>query len=186
MAIRVHPVKSLAAVEVSRAEITADGLTGDRSSVVVDDRTGEPLRERTAPGLGTVAPSGDVQVDQDAIRAVLGRPVRVVPADRPQVMVGAVHLVSRQSLERAAVGDVPDGCSAADPRANLLVDVPGQDERTWVGREVVVGSVRLRVTRTPQHCLGVYCEVLVPGPVALRDAVRVVSASAPSGGPGRG
>jgi hypothetical protein len=83
-----------------------------------------------------------------------------------------VHLVGRGAVERAARGDVPEGCSAEDPRANLLVEVDG-DERTWVGRTLVVGGAVLRVTRTPKHCLGVYAEVTTPGPVALGDEVRL-------------
>ncbi|HJX43043.1 MAG TPA: sulfurase, partial [Geodermatophilus sp.] len=87
----------------------------------------------------------------------------------------AVHLVSRQALDRAAAGVVPAGCGAEDPRANLLLDLPGatpdDDERTWVGRQLRLGSAVLEVTRLPRHCLGVYAEVVRPGTVAVGDAV---------------
>jgi hypothetical protein len=66
---------------------------------------------------------------------------------------------------------VPEGCSAEDPRANLVVDLPGRDERTWVGRTVHIGEAELHVTRTPTHCLGVYAEVTTPGEVRVGDAV---------------
>lgn len=170
----MHPVKSLAPVATAAVEVTPAGLAGDRTRTVVDVASGERLREKTAPGLGAVVPTGDDEADAAALTALLGRPVRLAEADAPQVMVAAVHLVSRQALERAARGDVPAGCSAADPRANLVLDLPGDDERDWVGREVAVGGAVLRVTRTPRHCLGVYAEVTTPGRVSVGDAVAPV------------
>ena len=59
----------------------------------------------------------------------------------PQPGVAPVHLVSRPAIERAARGEVPEGCSADDPRANLVLDLDG-DERAWVGRELRVGRRR--------------------------------------------
>ncbi|WP_324278677.1 hypothetical protein [Blastococcus brunescens] len=82
--------------------------------------------------------------------------------------------MSRQAVDRAAGGDVPAGCSADDPRANLLLGLDGDvdgDERTWVGRDVRVGAAVLRLTRTPKHCLGVYADVVTPGVVRSGDAV---------------
>ncbi len=172
VAVWVHPVKSLAPVARESVDVLPAGLAGDRARVVVDAATGERLRAKTAPGLAAVVPTGDDAVDAAAVAAVLGRAVRLAPADEPAVMVAAVHLVSRQALARAATGDVPAGCSAADPRANLVLDLPGgEDERDWVGRTIAIGGAVLQVTRTPRHCLGVYAEVRTPGPVAVGDAV---------------
>lgn len=173
LAVLVHPVKSLAPTPLQQVQVTVSGPAGDRAAVVVDPATGERLREKTAPGLATVVPSGDDAADEAVLSALLGRTVRIEAGDSPQVMVAAVHLVSRQALERAAGGDVPEGCSAADPRANLLLDLPDADERDWVGASVAVGGAVLHVTRTPRHCLGVYAEVRVPGPVAVGDPVRL-------------
>jgi MOSC domain-containing protein YiiM len=83
-----------------------------------------------------------------------------------------VHLVSRSALARAETGEVPDGCSAEDPRANLVLELSGEDdERAWVGRLLRVGDAVLEVTRTPKHCLGVYAEVRRAGHVSVGDAV---------------
>jgi MOSC domain-containing protein YiiM len=120
-----------------------------------------------------VAPSGDPTADADRLAAILGRPVRLVPTPGAQPDVAPVHLVSRQAVERAAAGDVPEGCSAEDPRANLLLTLDG-DERAWVGRELRVGEAVLRITRTPKHCLGVYADVVVPGAVRTGDPVLLV------------
>jgi uncharacterized protein len=101
---------------------------------------------------------------------VLGPGHSLAPAAR-HGDVAPVHLVSRTAIERAARGDVPEGCSPYDPRANLLLEIGG-DERTWVGRTLAVGTAVLRITRTPKHCLGVYADVHTPGRVAVGDPVR--------------
>jgi uncharacterized protein YcbX len=165
--IWVFPVKSLAGVQVSAAAVEPDGLAGDRARTVVDDE-GRPVRAKDAPALAGLAPD----VDDDVLSAAAGRRVRRT-ALPPQPGVAPVHLVSRQAIERAALGEVPEGCSAEDPRANLLLDLDGDDERTWVGRTLWIGDAVLEVTRTPKHCLGVYAEVRHAGTVTVGDAVTL-------------
>lgn len=173
--VLVYPVKSLAGRAVREARIESGGLAGDRAYTVVDAATGERVTAKADPQLAAVVATGDVEADTGTLTAVLGRPVRLTPAgEGPRVDVAAVHLVSRQAVDRAATGVLPAGCSAEDPRANLLVALPDDgDERTWVGRELHVGEAVLRVTRLPKHCLGVYAEVLRPGAVAVGDAVSL-------------
>ena len=169
-AVRVHPVRSTAGQDRSSADITVTGLAGDRAWVVVDE-DGAPLRGKDAPALARVVTTGLPDVDTDLLTAALGRPVTLEPA-QPGSGVAPVHLVGRAAIERAAAGDVPEGCSADDPRANLLLETAG-DERTWVGRTLEVGSAVLQVSRTPKHCLGVYADVRTPGRVAVGDEVRL-------------
>jgi uncharacterized protein YcbX len=174
-AISVYPVKSLAGRTVPEAVVDPAGLRGDRAYAVVDAGTGERVTVKTTPQLGSVVATGDTEADTITLTEVLGRPVRLTRAEAgPQVDAAAVHLVSRQAIARAADGDVPEGCSADDPRANLLLDLPGADERSWVGRRLRVGEVELEVVRTPKHCLGVYAEVRAPGRVADGDAVTLL------------
>lgn len=168
----IYPVKSLGSTARDRVRLEPAGPEGDRVWSVVDAETGETVRGRHAPGLGVVQPTGDPAADARAVSDVLGRQVRLSPARGSAADVAPVHLVSRQAIERAAVGEVPEGCSADDPRANVLLDLAdGDDERTWVGRTVRIGEAELTVTRTPRHCLGVYAEVRRPGEVAVGDAV---------------
>ena len=170
----IYPVKSLAGTPLTTVRIDRAGPRGDRGHSVVDAGSGEPVRAKHAPVLATLAPTGDPAADEKAIEAALGRAVRLVPAAGGSAAdVAAVHLVSRQALDRAAAGEVPQGCSADDPRANLLLSLPEDDERTWVGRLLSVGDVVLEVTRTPKHCLGVYAEVRSPGVVTVGDPVRL-------------
>jgi MOSC domain-containing protein len=171
--ISVYPVKSLAGRTVREAHVDLAGLRGDRAWTVVDADTGERVTVKTTPQLAGIVPTGDTEADTITLTEVLGRPVRLAAAGAgPQVDTAAVHLVSRTAIDRAAGGDVPEGCSADDPRANLLLHLSGgQDERSWVGRRLQVGEVELEVVRTPKHCLGVYAEVRRPGRVAEGDTV---------------
>ena len=170
--IWVYPVKSLGGTARDRVRLTPAGPEGDRVFTVVDAASGQVVRGKHAPGLSRLTPSGDPAADAGTVTEALGRPVRVEPASGGSAAdVAAVHLVSRQAIDRAAAGDVPEGCSADDPRANLLLDLPDDDERTWVGRTVRIGTAELRITRTPKHCLGVYAEIRQPGEVAVGDAV---------------
>ncbi|WP_369137775.1 MOSC N-terminal beta barrel domain-containing protein [Modestobacter versicolor] len=171
--ISVYPVKSLGGRTVAAAQVDDAGLRGDRAWSVVDAGTGERVTVKTTPALREVVATGDAEADTATLTAVLGRPVRLAHSDTgPQVDAAAVHLVSRGALARAATGEVPEGCSAEDPRANLVLQLAGDvDERSWVGRRLQVGEALLEVVRTPKHCLGVYAEVRRPGRVAEGDAV---------------
>jgi uncharacterized protein YcbX len=167
--IWVYPVRSLAGTAVVAAEVTGHGLAGDRSWTVVgdDDRV---VRAKDEPGMRDVRGTGAPEVDAAALIAALGRTVRLVPTPDEGAGVAPVHLVSRDAIERAAAGEVPEGCSAEDPRANLVLALDG-DERTWVGRELRVGEAVLEVTRTPKHCLGVYADVRKAGRITVGDPV---------------
>ncbi|MDK3258420.1 MOSC N-terminal beta barrel domain-containing protein [Blastococcus capsensis] len=172
--IWIYPVKSLGGTSRDRVHLAPAGPEGDRAYTVVDAASGKVLRGKHAPGLSEVTPSGDPDVDGRTVAGVLGRPVRIeVASGGSGADVAAVHLVSRQAIDRAAEGDVPEGCSADDPRANVLLDLPDDDERSWVGRTVRIGSAELHVTRTPKHCLGVYAEVRQPGDIAVGDLVSL-------------
>lgn len=169
--IWVYPVRALRGARVPVVEIDPPGLRGDRVSAVVDAATGTVLRAKDEPGLAAIDASGDPTADERALREALGRPVRLEPA-HPQPGAAPVHLVSRGAIARAAAGEVPEGCSAEDPRANLVLSLAEDaDERTWVGRTLRIGQAVLEVTRTPKHCLGVYAEVRGAGAVAVGDAV---------------
>jgi uncharacterized protein len=172
--LTVYPVKSLGGRTVGEARVSPAGLAGDRAWRVLDAATGEPVTVKGAPEMAGVVATGDAEADTVALTEVLGRPVRLERATVPQVDAAAVHLVSRAAVDRAAAGEVPEGCSADDPRANLLLDLPeGADERDWVGRTVRIGAVELLVTRTPKHCLGVYADVRQPGTLRVGDRVEV-------------
>ncbi len=172
--IWVYPVKSLGGTPLDSVRLDPAGPEGDRAWTVLDAGSGEVLRGRHAPELGALVPTGDPAADERTVSEALGRPVRIAPAPGGSgADAAAVHLVSRQAIDRAQEGDVPEGCSTDDPRANVLLDLPDADERSWVGRTVRIGDAELHVTRTPKHCLGVYAEVRRPGGIRVGDAVEL-------------
>ncbi|MEP6648454.1 MAG: hypothetical protein ABJA74_00870 [Lapillicoccus sp.] len=59
------------------------------------------------------------------------------------------------------------------PRANLIVDIPGDALHELVGRRLRIGSVELAVASLANDCPGVYAEVPVPGDVSVGDEVLV-------------
>ncbi len=170
VAVSVYPVRGCAGTSLPRADVGPAGLAGDRAWAAVTG-SGQVLRGKDAPALAGVPATGDPAADAAAVTAALGEPVHLEPLGGRPDGAAAVHLVSRQALDRAAAGIVPAGCGAEDPRANLVLDLPGDDERGWVGRRLRLGSTVLEVTRLPKHCLGVYAEVVQPGTVAVGDAV---------------
>jgi uncharacterized protein len=167
--IWLYPVRSMAGTPVPAASVGPTGLVGDRARTAVDP-DGRVVRAKDAPAMRDVPASGDRDADTAALAAALGAPVRLVDTPEDGAGVAPVHLVSSGAVARAAAGEVPDGCSADDPRANLLLALD-DDERAWVGRDVRIGEAVLRLTRTPKHCLGVYADVVTPGVVRAGDPV---------------
>ena len=137
--IWVYPVRSLAGAAVPEVEITAHGLAGDRAWTVVGDDD-SAVRAKDAPGMAEVPGTGDPDADAAALTAVLGRAVRLVPTPEERAGVAPVHLVSRGAIERAAAGEVPEGCSADDPRANLVLTL--RRRRAHLGRPRAPGGRR--------------------------------------------
>lgn len=172
--LSVYPVKSLGGRTAREVRVEPTGIVGDRAWSVVDADTGEKVTVKTTPAMREVVATGDREADTLTLTEVLGRPVRLEAAGAPQVDAAPVHLVSRRAIDRAAGGDVPEGCSAEDPRANVLLSLPAADERSWVGRRLRVGEVVLDVVRTPKHCLGVYADVRTPGTVRAGDRVELL------------
>ncbi len=189
---QAFPVKGAGAAPVDAVTLDADGVVGDRRHAVLTD-AGDVLTADAAPRLREVlaAPAGEgpprltvpgrpeAGTDGDsALSAFLGRPVRVAPVPPARTLDAPVHLVTRQALDAAARGehDAADcACSLSEPRANLVVDAPGEREEAWIGRRLAVGDVVLRVVRRPGHCLGIYAEVDVPGRVSAGDGVSVLA-----------
>jgi uncharacterized protein len=167
--IWVYPVRSLSGAAVPTVEVGAGGLSGDRAWTVVGD-DGRIVRAKDAPAMRDVAGTGDPDRDAAVLSAALGRAVHLVPTPDEGTGVAPVHLVSRAAIDRAAAGEVPEGCSPEDPRANLVLAVD-DDERSWVGRVLRVGGAVLEVTRTPKHCLGVYADVRQAGRIGVGDPV---------------
>jgi uncharacterized protein YcbX len=191
-AVQAFPVKSLQAAPVPAIELDAAGVVGDRRWAVVGDEG--VVTADDAPALRDLAASarpggppvvtlpggaGDVHGSSAdaAVSRLLSRPVRLAPVAAGSTLDAPVHLVTRQALDAAARGehDMADcACSLEEPRANLVIDMPGLREDDLVGRRLAVGSAVLRLVRRPGHCLGVYAEVERAGRVEAGDIVSEV------------
>jgi uncharacterized protein YcbX len=197
--LRAYPVKSMDAPDLEQARVLPTGLEHDRGWAVVGDddqvvtarqvdglravRASAPAAADGSPALRLAGSQAEVSgADADAaLSQAIGRAVAIRRAqDGAFTEVAPVHVVSRQAVERAAadegttLGD--PACSIEEPRANVVLELDAQDgelETSWVGREVHLGEVVLRVSKQPQHCLGVYADVVRPGVVRVGDAVRL-------------
>ncbi|MEJ7794551.1 MAG: MOSC N-terminal beta barrel domain-containing protein [Nocardioides sp.] len=174
LAIRRYPVKSMGGESLASVVLDQRGLAGDRWYAVADDdgrfACGKDSRRfRRRDGIfdhrAATVPEGVIVTGEDgswrvgdpdldaALSRALGDPVRVVEEeDVPHQDAGSVSLVGTATLEWCADRWGLD----ADPRrlrVNLLVDTDEPFvEEGWVGREVAVGNVRLRVIEGIERC----------------------------------
>jgi uncharacterized protein YcbX len=198
-----YPIKSLKAEPLHHAAVLADGLEGDRTAALVVEtpshaRAGKPYRGKESAQLhltadpvtaGSYAADANVMVTLDRAqpRWFDARPVSVL-----------LDLWVRDV--EALVGEPLDPLRW---RPNLYVTAePGfvKREADLVGSALRAGGVVLRVVATNRRCItptydiasgdalplvleavatqranvvGVYCEVEIPGDVALGDVVRL-------------
>jgi len=155
-----YPVKSMAGEPLCRVQVTASGLAGDRI-VQVYRPNGRVATARTCPGLlshrATLDTSGQPLVD--------GRPwtdASVLDDVRRHTEPGAT-LARDEAEDRFDVLPllvISDGAIAAFGRdvrrlrPNIVIGgVEGLAERTWAGRELRVGDVRIGVQDLRRRCV---------------------------------
>jgi uncharacterized protein YcbX len=187
----VFPVKSMRGQLLPAAQVTPAGLAHDRAWAVVDT-TGSTISAAEEPTLRQVAArvvDGVVVLDlpgaapgltgaaaDQALSDWLGRTVRLDHrGDAGFVDVAPVHVVSTLSMTDSAHAEECEACDIRAPRANLVLELTGDggSERDWVGRKVALGTATLDVVRRPDHCLGVYADVLSAGRVAVGEDVSL-------------
>jgi len=222
-----YPVKSLGGCSADTLAFDARGAVGDRGWAVItaagkigsgkNTRRFErvegllKLASGNAPdGTPTILlPDGralpvDADATASALSEVLGRPVTLAPERNVRHFDDdGVHLLSLASVDWVSDGVGEASVDARRFRANILIGgtADGLPEDAWVGRELVLGSVRLRVNSRAERCvmvnseqrelpsnqailrhlgrhndacLGVYASVVTPGSVHVGDELRVV------------
>lgn len=198
-----YPVKSMAGEPLDRAAITSAGIPGDR--VVVVRHGARVVTSRSRPRLllhrATLGADGEPLVD-----GLPWRSAEVASRVRAATGLEAAELVRDDTLDRFDILPllvISDGALAAFGRdvrrlrPNLVIGgVEGLAERTWPGRVLAIGSVRIRfvtrrrrcimttfdpetATQDPQVLLDIHqrfggelaldTEVLVPGSIAIGD-----------------
>lgn len=156
-----YPVKSLKGERLQKAEITANGVSGDREIVVVRSLNGRILTSRVKPGMLGLQGS----MDADGTPTING-----VRWNSPE----ALELVSKAAGEDVTLERLPapqafdilpllvatDGAAQylnidhRRLRPNiLLADVPDLEERKWPGRILAIGNVRIRMEQLRDRCV---------------------------------
>jgi uncharacterized protein YcbX len=159
-AIWRYPVKSMAGEALSTAELTADGILGDRL-LFVRDATERVITARTFPRLlghrAIVGPDGGPLVD--------GRPwtSSAVAADVVAAAGPGARLTRAEGRRRFDILPLlvaTDGAIAAFGRdgrrlrPNLIIGgVPGLAERTWERGTLAVGSALIALADLRQRCV---------------------------------
>jgi uncharacterized protein len=191
-----YPVKSMAAEELDDAEVSWDGLAGDRRWAFIRDgqvRSGSPwLTIRERPELARYRPrfaqpdrpdaslvlvrtpsAAEFDVADPVLAAELGPGVRVIKQDRGVFDTMPLSLLTMQALAGLSRLTGAGGLTGADLaagrfRPNLLVDAPG-GELPGFPEDAWVGRV-LRIgglrMRVDRHDLR--CVVPTIDPVTLR------------------
>jgi uncharacterized protein len=202
-----YPVKALRGESLQRAELSEDGVLGDRL-LRIDDEKGRNITARTARSLlgiaATVGDDGEPLIDGlpwrepaalDAVRDASGPGAQFAKTNGGKRFDAAPILVVTDG------GVAHLGVDHRRFRPNLLLEgVDGPQERDWIGRRLRVGSALMFVREPCERCvvttidpdtldvdpdvlrrtrlelggnMGVYCDVLVPGEIAVGDEVEL-------------
>jgi hypothetical protein len=191
-----YPVKSMAGERLDGADISWNGLAGDRRWAFIRDgqvRSGFPwLTIRDLPELAHYrprfadpdrpdasmtlvrAPSGEeIDVADPALAAELGPGVRVIKQNRgvfDTMQLSVLSTGALNSLERLVGLDL----APERFRPNILVEADGREsefpEDRWVGRILRIGGTRMRLDQHDQRCVMPTIDpvTLHPEPAILR------------------
>jgi uncharacterized protein len=214
-----YPVKSMAAEELREVEVGWAGFAGDRRWAFVrgdvprsgfpwltireDDamlehvpRFAEPERPDRSRVVVRTPGGAELDVHDPALAASLGEGVRAIKQDR-----GVFDAMPLSLITTAGIADL-SGLVGYDLhvqrfRPNLLIESDAREDE-WVGRELRVGGMAMRVDQRDERCviitidpvsrsrdpgvlrtlaserdvcIGVYGSVVRPGPVAVGDPV---------------
>jgi uncharacterized protein len=193
-----YPVKSMGAEALVEAEVSWNGLAGDRRWAFVRDgmaRSGFPwltLRER--PGLSHYRPwfveperpnasrtmvrtpaGNEFDVADPALATELGAGVRVIKQDRGVFDTMPLSVITTQTI--AGLGALTGSeLDVLRFRANLLIEAVADDafpEDAWVGCVLHIGGLRMRVDARDKRCVVVNID-----PVTTRRNPAVLRAIA--------
>ncbi len=194
-----YPVKSMGAEPLDGADVSWNGLAGDRRWAFIREgmvRSGFPwLTIREMPEMGLYrprfaepdrpdgsqtlvrTPSGaDLDVADPALAAELGHGARVIKQDRGVFDTLPLSLITTETL--ASLGTVLRfPLDVRRFRPNLLVEAPDGGpfpEDAWVGAVLRIGGVRLRVDKRDQRCVMVNVDPATSrrDPAVLRAIAR--------------
>ena len=156
-----YPVKSLKGERLKETEITPLGIPGDRQIAVIRTINGRFLTSRSRPKLlglqGSINPEGVPTINGhpwnsdealQLVREAAGEPVTLRQIPAPQAFDILPLLVATDGAARYLNID------HRRLRPNiLLADVPELEERTWPGRTIAIGDVRIHAEKLRDRCV---------------------------------
>jgi len=172
-----YPVKSMAAEELDTADISWNGLAGDRRWAFIRDgqvysgfpwltirelpelahyrpRFAEPDRPEASVTLVRTPAGRELDVADPALAAELGPGIGVIKQHRGVFDTMPLSLLTTQTL--ASLGRLVGAeLAALRFRPNLLVEASGRGfpEDAWVGRVLRAGGLRMRVDQRDKRCV---------------------------------
>ena len=156
-----YPVKSLRGEALSSAELTVDGIPGDRG-LVVHDAGGRLVTARTRSALlglpAVLGPGGEALISGrpwdsaeagELIEVAAGEGARLVPAPRPERFDDTPLLVATDgALEFLELSD------ERRLRPNIVLSgVDGLAERDWPGGRLRIGDAVIKVWHVCERCV---------------------------------
>ena len=155
-----YPVKSLKGEQIPQAEITPNGIPGDREIVVLNG-AGRVVTSRSRPKLlglqGSLRGDGVPMINgfrwdspeaSQLIDAAAGEPAKLVRVPQPKgfdvlpLLLATDGAVQFLQIDRRRL------------RPNLvLAEVPGLKERDWPGSIISVGHVRIQAVKLRARCV---------------------------------
>jgi uncharacterized protein YcbX len=156
-----YPIKSLKGEPIQEAQITRDGIPGDREIVVIRSLNGRFLTSRVKPKLlglegrlganGTPTINGLPWDSPEALRLVTeaaGEAVTLERVPAPQAFDVLPLLVATDGAAKYLNID------HRRLRPNILIaGVPGLGEQSWPGRTIAIGPVRIRAVKLRDRCV---------------------------------
>jgi len=155
-----YPVKSMAGERLDRAELTPNGIVGDRIAHV-RDATGRVITSRTQPRLlglrGSLAADGEPLVDGRPWNApeVAEAVRRAAAADAGLERYEGPERFDVLPLLVATDGSIAHlGVDHRRLRPNIVIaGVDGLAERSWPGRRLRIGSAVIAVATLRRRCV---------------------------------
>jgi uncharacterized protein len=155
-----YPVKSMAGERLEAADVTLEGIVGDRI-VHVSGPGGRIITSRTHPRLlglhGSLGPDGEPQIDgkpwqsretSEAVRAAAGPQARLVRYEGPErfdvlpLLIGTDGAFEQLGVDHRRL------------RPNIVIGgVDGLAERGWPGSRLRVGEAIVSVAKLRARCV---------------------------------
>ena len=194
-----YPVKSMAGESLDDAEVSWNGLAGDRRWAFIRGhrvrsgfpwltirdlpelahyrpRFAEPDRPNASPTLVRTPNGGELDVAAPALAAELGPGVRVIKQDRGVFDTSPLSVITTQTV--TSLGTLAGvELDVLRFRPNLLIEASGEEafpEDAWVGCVLRVGGMRIRIDRRDKRCVMVNIDPLTlnRNPAVLRAIAR--------------